>query len=371
MADAHIVLAYSRDAGIVAIAGGEQYPWAHTALEESGFRRGEAGVYRLPADDADASRRATVAGLISCAERHRTSVSTSSRRFIGDAARDIAHLLPGQWSATVEIYSHPVWQEDLVPWIWDSGELGRTLQTERIPYAATLTDMVHGTTLLLTERPGRQLDYLIGAFAPKGLEEGYGDPHAPRSIVLPPFPGRAAQAVADRYLPSYEQAVHARRTVAISTVLQHIRSERNTWQDMAASARYSDATPLSVNALGAATEEFLDHSWRSFLTVVDHAPTLLERCRPASSPWPQDAAALARLADAVADAEVLLEEAVHSGPLEPNERQARAWSAIETWLTEGETFLRQARVSAPHRRPALAVSASLRPLPAARPAPRR
>ncbi|MBM7166892.1 hypothetical protein JQK87_00305 [Streptomyces sp. G44] len=371
MADAHIVLAYSRDAGIVAIAGGEQYPWAHTALEESGFRRGEAGVYRLPADDADASRRATVAGLISCAERHRTSVSTSSRRFIGDAARDIAHLLPGQWSATVEIYSHPVWQEDLVPWIWDSGELGRALQTERIPYAATLTDMVHGTTLLLTERPGRQLDYLIGAFAPKGLEEGYGDPHAPRSIVLPPFPGRAAQAVADRYLPSYEQAVHARRTAAISTVLQHIRSERDTWQAMAASARYSDATPLSVNALGAATEEFLDHSWRSFLTVVDHAPTLLERCRPASSPWPQDAAALSRLADAVADAEVLLEEAVHSGPLEPNERQARAWSAIETWLTDGETFLRQARVSAPHRRPALAVSAPLRPLPAAGPAPRR
>lgn len=106
MADAHIVLAYSRDAGIVAIAGGEQYPWAHTALEESGFRRGEAGVYRLPADDADASR-ATVAGLIICAERHRTSVSTSSRRFIGDAARDIARLLPGQWSAAVEIYSQP------------------------------------------------------------------------------------------------------------------------------------------------------------------------------------------------------------------------------------------------------------------------
>lgn len=204
-----------------------------------------------------------------------------------------------------------------MPWIWDSGELGRALQTERIPYAATLTDMVHGTTLLLTERPGRQLDYLIGAFAPKGLEEGFGDPHAPRSIVLPPFPGRAAQAVADRYLPSYEQAVHARRTAAISTVLQRIRSERDTWQAMAASARDSDATPFSANALGAATEEFLDHAWRSFLTVVDHAPTLLDRCRPPSSPWPQDAAALSRLADAVADAEVLLEEASTPGLSHP------------------------------------------------------
>ncbi|MET9507683.1 hypothetical protein ABZX62_04240 [Streptomyces flavidovirens] len=367
MADAQIILSHSREAGIVAMATGEQYPWAHAALNETGFQRDERGVYHLPADASSA----TVADLARCADRHRTTVTTSSRRFIGDAARDIAQLLPGQWRATVQIYSHPVWQEDLVPWIWDSGELGRALQSERIPYAATLTDMVDGTTLLLVERPGRPLDYLIGAFAPEGLEEGYGDPHAPRSIVLPPFPGRAAQAVAGRYLPSYEQAVHARRTAAIASVLQRIHSQRDTWQAMAASARYSDATPLSISALGAATEAFLDHSWRSFLTVVDHAPTLLDRCRPASSPWPQDAAALSRLADAVADAEVLLEEAVHSGPLPSQERHARAWPAIETWLTDGETFLRQARVSAPHRRPALAVSAPPRPLPAARPASRR
>ncbi|MEU9288330.1 hypothetical protein AB0D57_27425 [Streptomyces sp. NPDC048275] len=83
--------------------------------------------------------------------------------------RRLARLLPGQWRASVEIYSHHAWQEDLVPWIWDSGELGRALQSERVPYAATLTDTVQGTTLLFIERPGRQLDYLVGAFAPEGL----------------------------------------------------------------------------------------------------------------------------------------------------------------------------------------------------------
>ncbi|WP_406391122.1 hypothetical protein OG806_07055 [Streptomyces sp. NBC_00882] len=82
------------------------------------------------------------------------------------------------------------------------------------------------------------------------------------------------------------------------------------------------------------------------------------------------AATLSRLADAVTDTETLLDEMVHGGPVPSQERNARAWPAIETWLTDGEIFLRQARVSAPHRRPALPVSASARPLTAARPAHR-
>ncbi|MFI8836138.1 hypothetical protein ACIGPN_34950 [Streptomyces afghaniensis] len=55
-------------------------------------------------------------------------------------------------------------------------------------------------------------------------------------------------------------------------MLGDIRSEPDTWQAMNTSGRYSDATPLSTAALGAATELFLDHAWRRFLTVVDHAP---------------------------------------------------------------------------------------------------
>ncbi|MEU8729431.1 hypothetical protein AB0C68_08685 [Streptomyces tendae] len=117
MAEAQIILSHSRESGIVAIASDEQYPWAHTALAESGFQRADDGVWHLPADGT----HTTVVDLVTCAKRHRASVHTSSRGFIGDAARDLARLLPGQWHASVEVYAHPAWQEDLVPWIWDSG----------------------------------------------------------------------------------------------------------------------------------------------------------------------------------------------------------------------------------------------------------
>lgn len=149
-------------------------------------------------------------------------------------------------------------------------------------------------------------------------------------------------------------------------MLGDIRSEHDTWQAVNASGRYSDATPLSAAALGAASEVFLDHAWRRFLTVVDHAPALLDRCRPANSPWPDDVAALARLADA----EALVDEIVPGRLVPEQERRARAWPAIETWLTDGEIFLRQARVSAPHRRPALPVTAPARPLTSGRAAHR-
>ncbi|MFE3389532.1 hypothetical protein [Streptomyces anulatus] len=362
MAEAQIILAHARESGIVAITQGEEHKRARTALAETGFRRDDDGVYHLPVDGTETM----VADLVACAKRHRVAVHTSGHRFIGDAARDLANQLPGRWRTSVQIYSHPSWQEDLVPWIWDSGELGRAIQSEPIPYAATLRDAEHGTTLLFVERPGHELGYLIGAFAPAGLEEGYADPHAPRSISVPPFPGRAARAVADRFLPAYEQAVHARRTAVIAAALESIRADYGAWQAVVASGRSSDATPLSTAALGAASEELLDNSWRSFFTILDHAPALIDRCRPASSPWPADAETLSRLADAVIAAEDLGVEVALAGFVAPQERRARAWPAIETWLAGGETFLRQARVSAPHRRPALPVSAPIRSLVAGR-----
>ncbi|MFI7102755.1 hypothetical protein ACIBK8_25745 [Streptomyces sp. NPDC050161] len=371
MADAQIILAYSRGAGIVALASGEEYASAHEALAESGFQRGDAGVYRLPAEDPDVSRT-TMAGLVRCAEEHGATVTTSSRRFLGDAAEDLARLLPGRWDAQVEVYSHPVWQEDLVPWLWDSGELGRAVQSQRIPYAALLTDRASGITLMLVERPGHQLDYLVGAFAPRAFsEEGYGDPHAPASIVLSPFPGRAARAITERYLPAFDRAVHARRTAAVSDALDRIRTEHDAWTAMVASGRYSDATPLGIDALGADTAQFLDTAWREFLTVVDHAPVLLDRCRPAATPWPQDAEALAQLADAVADAAAVREDLSCGTPLTRPQRSARTWPAIENWLAHGASFLRQARSATPHPQPALKVSAPPLALPPGRPAPRR
>ncbi|MFI0776184.1 hypothetical protein [Streptomyces sp. NPDC021212] len=367
MAEAQIILSHSRDSGIVAIASGEQYPWAHTALAESGFKRDDAGVHHLPAD----GNGTTVADLVTCAKRHRTSVHTSSRRFIGDAACDLARQLPGQWNTSVGIYSHPAWQEDLVPWIWDSGELGRALQRERIPYAATLTDPASGTNLLLIERPGHQHDYLVGAFAPGPFDGGYGDPHAPHGIVLPPSPGPAAKTITDQYLPGYDRAVHTRKTAAVADALDRIRTEHHAWTAQVASGWHSDTSPLGIDALGTASARLLDNAWGGFLTVMDHAPALLKRCRPAAAQWPDDTDALAQLANALNDAETVREELARGILLTRTERITRTWPAIETWLAHGERFLRQARATTPGQRSAPAGTATPRTLPPGRPAPRR
>ncbi|MET9104999.1 hypothetical protein [Streptomyces zhihengii] len=140
-------------------------------------------------------------------------------------------------------------------------------------------------------------------------------------------------------------------------------------QAMVASGRYSDATPLDAATLGTAVEEFLDQSWHRFLPVLDHAPTLLNECRPALSPWPKDAATLSRLTDAVLQTGAVL-EGVFQNSVAPQERRGQVWPAVQTWLTDGGRFLRQARLSAPHRRPVLPATAPARSLTAgARPAP--
>ncbi|MEU3299730.1 hypothetical protein ABZ729_07895 [Streptomyces sp. NPDC006678] len=353
MADAQIILAYRRDDGIVAIPHGERYKAAHAALADVGFRRGDDCMYHLPAGDEGASR-ATVADLVRHAKAHGAEVTTSSRRFIGDTARDIARLLPGQWEAQVELYSHPAWQEDLVPWLWDSGELAHAVQNERIPYAATLTDRASETTLLLVERPGHQLDYLVGAFTPGPFKEGYGGPHAPSSIALPPFADRAARAITDRFVPAYEHAVHARRIATVTQALDSIRAEQANWAAIVTSGRYSDASPLGAAALSDAAETFLYRAWPEFLSVIWHAPAFLDRCRPTATRWPEDASVLAELADALIDADTLDRDASLTRP----ERDARLWAALGTWLGHSETFLRQARAAAPLQQHTVAAAAA-------------
>ncbi|MFF0740596.1 hypothetical protein ACFYVL_09355 [Streptomyces sp. NPDC004111] len=368
MADPHITLAYSRDRGIVAVVSGENYAWARTALTESGFEQGEAGVYHLSGHDPDASPAMVSRALVSCAARHRTSVSTSSRPFLMDAARDLIALLPGTWSADIEVYSHPSGQEDLVSYVWDSGELGRAVQTERLPYAAILTHRDAGIDLLLVERPGHPSGYCVGAFAPADLETGYDDPHAPRSAVLPASPDQGARIITERFLPAYEQAVHHRRSAAVSEALDRISGEHDAWKAMALSGRYSDGTVLGANTFSALTEEFLSTSWRNFRTVAEHAAPVLERCDPGRGPWPQDAPVLSALSHALDDAHLLHNETgwdlVRSGD------RARAWPAISTWLDGRAAFHRQARTSPLHKRPALALTAAPH-TPVVRPALRR
>jgi hypothetical protein len=371
VSDAQIVLAYSQDSGIVAFVHGEEYRRARAALDASAFERGESGVYQLSSAAPD-TVRATVAEVLRLAGEHGVRVSTSSRRFIGDAARDITRLLPGPWQARVELYEHPAWQQDLVPWLWDSGELARTVRIEPVPYAAVLTNPEAGTTLLLIEHPGHPRHYLLGAFTPEHFSEGHDAPHAPRSIVLPPFPTRAARMIAGQFLPVYDRAVHALRTETVAEALRLIQSGLSTWREHHAHVRSRHAGPADVAAFGAATSAFLDAAWGEFLAVVDHAPALLDRCRPASTSWPQDTRTLRLLADALHDAESVCADITDRAPSPGSEHHARAWQAIEPWLAHREAFLRQARAATPPCPPcAPAISAPLPVLPPMQRAPHR
>src|SRR5690606_32602380 len=96
MAEVQIVLSHSRGSGIVAIATGEQYPWAHTALAQSGFQRDDDSVWHLPAHTPETG----VVDLVTCAKRHRTSMHTKQPpvhwrrrpRPRAPPARPVAHL---------------------------------------------------------------------------------------------------------------------------------------------------------------------------------------------------------------------------------------------------------------------------------------
>jgi hypothetical protein len=255
-----------------------------------------------------------------------------------------------------------------VPCLWDTGELAQVVHNVRIPSAATLTDAASGAALLLVEHPGSQHDYLLGAFAPEPFGEGHSDPHAPSSIVLPPFPGHAARAITERYLPAYDHAVHVRRTAAVTEALDLIRAQYDTWTALRISRHDSATTPLAVDALGAATADFLDSAWREFLTVLHHAPAVLDRCRPATTPSPQDARVLDDLTTALLKASDARSSDVH---LSRTEHHQRTWPAIELWLAHADVFLRQARAASPHARAALPIKAPPLALPPARPAPRR
>ncbi|MFE9905046.1 hypothetical protein [Streptomyces achromogenes] len=354
MADAQITLTYSRNIGVVAIATGKHYESAEKVLSATGFRRGEGGTYHV-SDADEAATREALARLVRSARASGIEVAASSRRFIGDAARDIARLLPGQWDTQVEIYAHPVWQEDLLPYLWASGDLAHAVRAARIPYAATLTNRATDTTLLLAERPAHQLGYLVGAFAPEAFGEVDGDPHTPRSIVVLPLPGPAAQAITERYLPAYERAVHERRITMVAEALGLIRSELDARDELRGLSGADGVPPADLGSSAPAAGAFLDRAWREFLTVVHHAPVLLDRCRPQASPWPQDAEALGRLAAALLTAQEICDNLNTGAVLSDDEHHQRSWPLIATWLTHSNSFLRQARAAAPSPPPAPAL----------------
>ncbi|GAA2254835.1 hypothetical protein GCM10010232_50070 [Streptomyces amakusaensis] len=356
---ARITLSMCEAAEITAIATGEQYRWAHTALAAAGWERTANGVHTRLFGDRAAAERA-VSTLVHFARRHRTAVVTSTRPHLGDIAGAIAHQLPGPWTPTIEVYSNPVWQQDLVPWLWDSGELTRAVQAGQVTHAAKLTNQAAGIDLLLIERPGHSSGYVIGAFAPDGFDDNYEGPYSPAGAVLPQDPYRAAAEIADRYLPGYQQALHARRTAAVAYALSRIRDERTELQHLTATG------PDPAH-----TERFADVAWYEVLDIVKHAPPLIERCR--RSPLPlENSTAITRLEVALGTGTTIVNgwhSLLTGTPDAPRAYRAEHFPeakatrnraihpVIDTWLAHGDTLLRHAAPAAPGRAPVLAPAA--------------
>lgn len=359
--DAEIVLSTSSTHGLVALACGDGFRRAREALGESGFTPLSEGVFAAPLSDRQAARdRAST--LVHRAHAHGATITTSSRPYLGDTGQEIAARLPGAWTMTLDVYPRRDWQEDLVGSLWDSGDLLHAVIHEPIRCAAVLNSET-GIELLLIERPGHPTGYLLGAFATEEYDGNWNEPNAPRSIALPGAPDLAARAITHTFLPEYRKALHHRRLDTVMTALNRIRPEHETLQAIKASGRYSDGIPLhSASLLPEIEREFADHAWLSFRDVLQHAPILLTRCRPPASPWPQDATALDRLRDALANNQEAwaefndLRSELYSIPaVLPAAQWSRIRSrlgttvlpAIETWLVHSQEFERQVRAAVP------------------------
>ncbi|RST03751.1 hypothetical protein [Streptomyces sp. WAC05950] len=287
---AQIILAVSPADGLVAVPVGEQYPWANTALQLTpGFERCPDGTYALRDVDTAAP---ILRALADTARRHRVHLFGGSRTYLGDYAAALANCLPGQWTVKVEVYSHPVWQEDLVPLLWDAGELIDCVEHIRIPYAAQLANGA-GIELLLAERPGSTDEYLLGSFASATFDDNYADPHAPASIVLPSDTAHAAGLVTGTFLPAYEQAVHERLLAAVEAAHGRLEELHATWTAIQHSGRYGDGTHLDPATLGHTRQQYLEESSVEWRRLRPHAAALLSRVRPVAGA--EDSASLDRL----------------------------------------------------------------------------
>ncbi|MCX5308975.1 hypothetical protein OG304_36960 [Streptomyces sp. NBC_00160] len=356
---AQIILALSPADGLVAVPVGEQYRWANTALQLTpGFERRPDGTYALR--DVD-SAKPNLLALAENARRHRVLLFGGARPYLGDYATALADGLPGTWTVKVEVYAHPVWQEDLVPLLWDAGELIDSVEHGRIPYAAQLTNGA-GIELLLVERLGSAHEYLLGAFASTSFDDNYADPHAPRSVVLPSEASHAAGLVTGTFLPAYEQAVHERLLVAVEAAHGRVEELHVEWTSIQQSSLYSDGTRLDPAALGHTEQQYLEESSVEWRRVRPQAAELLSRVRPVSGS--EDSASLDRLHQLLHP-----DAAEPSWPAAPSSPAALPPGTAETlrrWRTDAPALLRQANAIRPGGpattvRPALPAAAKAAP----------
>ncbi|MFG2294654.1 hypothetical protein [Streptomyces sp. NPDC048603] len=363
---AQIILALSPADGLVVVPLGEQYRWANTALQLTpGFKQRPDGTYALR--DVDTAAPILLA-LADTARRHRVHLFGGPRPYLGDYAAALANGVPGEWTVKVEVYAHPVWQEDLVPLLWDAGELIASVEHARIPYGAELTSSA-GIELLLVERPGSAHEYLLGSFASTPFDDNYADPHAPRAVVLPSDTARAASLVTGTFLPAYEQAVHERLLAAVEAGQARLEELHGTWAVIDASGRYTDGTPLDQPTLSHIADQYLVESAREFRHLRPHAAQLLNRIDAVTGMPPEDAAALARLRKLLP---IAAPQAMWPAPLAASPPRLLSASAEEVrrWRVDAPALLRQARALRPPRpeavnaRTALPAAAKALPAPA-------
>jgi hypothetical protein len=361
-ASEQITLVFSATAGIIAVVTGHRYRHTEQILHTAGFNQHSNGTATLTTRQPEAMR-AALTTLNRLAEQHNVPVTASTHVWIGDTAQQIAALLPGNWTVRVEVFSVPVWQEDLAESLWDNGDLVSAVRSQRIPYGAVLSDG-DGTELLLVDQPNTEGQLLVGALAREGLYGAFADAtDAPRSITTAASPGIAAQAITGRLLPAYREAVHNRRVRQVDQAHAQAYAEYETWDAIRTSRRYSDGTPLTHDDLPVMREQFLNQVWEQFRVFLDHGGHLLDYVDPPEGTRPP------HISDSMLPALRALRSAHTTGsqilaawrqttttmrdnptalPFEPYpdalaRRNRAAWPAVRIWLQHGRVLTAQAR----------------------------
>ncbi|MFG3348667.1 hypothetical protein ACGF1Z_26860 [Streptomyces sp. NPDC048018] len=240
--------------GIVGLIDGSNWRWARHALELSGFKKNDAGHLALPLTDL-AYARETLLTLRTVAERTLgLRLTPSSDRYIGDFALDVTEHLPGRWTARVENYSLPVWQQDLTACLWSSGPIARTLADHRVAQAAILT-RDDGTELAVVKDPHLDV-YHVGALQPRHIPGPTTAP-TPPGVTVQPTPSVAARTIRIELLPAYTRSVLRAHAADLSDDLAWAREtyEAGTIPDPApahladAYGRFSAAAPIVITAI--------------------------------------------------------------------------------------------------------------------------
>ncbi|MGY4968340.1 hypothetical protein ACWGCC_03795 [Streptomyces nigrescens] len=361
-----ITLGYSADHGLIGLPTGRRYRSAQDALKDAGFiRLPDSDPYTLPLSDLDAVR-ATLRDLPRLAHGHGVSVNTLDRPYLGDMAERIAYKLPGAWAVRVDVYCVPVWQTDLLDWLWSKGELPEVLAGEQLQYGAVLTD---GTTeLLLADRPGHPGDYLAGTLLPGGFDRSHtGTAYAPHSVRLPASASLAAHVLTTELLPHHHYAAHRLRTDQVAAALDAGQQALDAWDAVSDSLADEQGFPLDDDVYGRRVQQRDAEVWEQFQIYLDHGAALLDtteahlakqhhvdrqlmvmrgllqRGHDDVALWRQEFARVRKAPEPQRD--TLYAQVVA-------ERNADAWDAMVTWLEQGPDLIPLAR-SVPTPAPAL------------------